>query len=70
MLDVYSFFNHQKSVLYKTDLKSRAIKPERKTIYIDDNNVDLSDMFNNNIRVDLLNRHDFNDWFDLLCLMR
>jgi hypothetical protein len=67
MFDVYNFFNYEKHVLWKTDKKSQYIKPHGKTLYIDDNLVDLEDI-DSILDVDIttLNRDRFKSWRYLL----
>jgi hypothetical protein len=65
LFKIFHFFKYDSHVLYKTDLKSEYIKPCGKTLYIDDNNVDLMDI--SSIKeVDTLNRHHFKNWLELL----
>lgn len=64
--DVYKYFNHQKTVLYRTDLKSRHIQHLGKTIFIDDSEEVLRDIRNNCPTVKVLNRNEFNNWGELI----
>jgi len=66
LFGIFNMFNHQKTVLYRTDLKSKYIKPIGKTIFIDDNEIDLTDMKENQPNVFSLDRNSFNEWQDLL----
>jgi predicted phosphatase len=64
--EIFDFFNYQKVVIYKTDLKSRYIIPCGKTLYIDDNPMDLNDISLHHKDIHLINRNDFLNWKDIL----
>ena len=66
MYDVYKYFNHQKTILYKTDIKSKYLMKQGKTIFIDDSPINLEDM--NNVYPDVvsLDRLSFKNWKELL----
>lgn len=66
MYDIYRYFNHQKTVLYKTDKKSKHIVQSNRTIFIDDNEEVLEDIRNNCSSVTVLNRNDFKNWRELI----
>ena len=67
LFDVHDFFNYEKYTLWKTDKKSNYIKSSGKTLYIDDNPIDLEDVdsiIDTNITT--LNRDKFKKWAELL----
>ena len=66
MYDVYKYFNHQKTILYKTDQKSKYIIKKGKTVFIDDNQHNLDDINQNHSEIVTINRFDFKNWKDLL----
>ena len=66
LYNIYDLFNHQKTVLYRTGVKSKHILPINKTIFIDDSEENLLDMKLNVPHVDIKNRYSFNNWNELL----
>jgi hypothetical protein len=66
MYDVYKYFNHQKTILYKTDIKSKYLMKQGKTIFIDDAPINLEDMKNVHPDVVSLDRFSFKNWKELL----
>lgn len=66
LFDILHFFNHQRTVIYKTDLKSQYIKSSGKTIYIDDNIIDINDIKNNHSDILVVDRNSFNQWQELI----
>lgn len=66
MYDVYKYFNHQKTILYKTDLKSKYLKKLGRTIFIDDAPNNLEDVSKIHPDVITLNRLSFKNWKELL----
>lgn len=66
MFGLLKYFNIKNHVLYKTDIKSRVITPIGKTIFIDDNKIDLLDIFYNVPNVTVYDRANFKNWTELL----
>ncbi len=66
MYGIYKYFNHQKTVLFKTDKKSRHIIKNGKTIFIDDNEEVLSDIRDNCPDITAVNRYSFANWKELI----
>ena len=66
MYDVYKYFNHQKTILYKTDQKSKYIIKSGKTVFIDDDQHNLDDINQNHTDIITINRLNFKNWKDLL----
>lgn len=66
MYDVYKYFNHQKTILYKTDLKGKYLKKLGRTIFIDDAPNNLEDVSKIHPDVITLNRLSFKNWKELL----
>jgi len=66
MFDIYKYFNHQKTILYKTDIKSKYLVKSGKTIFIDDSPINLEDMKKSHPDVVSLDRFSFKNWKELL----
>lgn len=66
MYDVYKYFNHQKTILYKTDCKAKHIIKNNKTVFIDDNIDNLEIVSKNHSDITCINRYSFNNWKELL----
>lgn len=64
--DIYKYFNYNQCILYKTDLKSRVLCPLDKTIFIDDNPIDLNDIREHHKNVTVLDRTLFTKWSELI----
>ena len=63
---IYSFFNHKNHAIYKTQLKSDFLKTYKKTIFIDDNSIDIKDIGEKYPEVTTLNKNSFGDWRELI----
>lgn len=66
MYNIYKYFNHQKTILYKTDFKSKHLKKLGRTIFIDDAVNNLEDVSKIHPDVITLNRLSFKNWKELL----
>lgn len=66
LFGIFDFFNYEKIVLFRTDTKSKYLKPFGKTIYIDDNPLDLNDISSAHQGVSVLDRNSFSKWKDLI----
>jgi predicted phosphatase len=66
LFKIFCFFNYEKVILYKTDIKSKYLKSFGKTIYIDDNPIDLNDIASTHRHVSTLDRNSFLKWKDLI----
>lgn len=66
MFDIYKYFNHQKTIIYKTERKSNFIIPKNKTLFIDDNEIVLTDVKKFHPQITVLNRYDFKNWEDII----
>lgn len=66
LFGIFDFFNYEKIVLFKTDIKSKYLKPFGKTIYIDDNPIDLNDISDHHKGTHVINRNNFLNWEDIL----
>ena len=67
LFKIYPYFNFIKKVIYKTEKKSNYFTSYKKTLYVDDNPLDLQDIDNNiNGEVKTLNRNNFKLWTQLL----
>ena len=66
MFDIYKYFNHQKTILYKTEIKSKHLMKSGKTIFIDDSPINLEDMKKSHPDVLSLDRFSFKNWKELL----
>jgi predicted phosphatase len=64
--DILKYFNYKHHILYKTDNKSRVFESIGKTIFIDDNPLDLNDIKQNHPHVTVLDRTTFKNWNSLL----
>lgn len=66
LFKILDFFNYDRIVLFRTDIKSKYLKPFRKTIYIDDNPIDLNDISSVHKNISVLDRNSFSKWKDLI----
>jgi predicted phosphatase len=66
LFGIFNFFNYEKIVLFRTDIKSKYLKPFGKTIYIDDNPIDLNDISDHHKGTHVINRNNFLNWEDIL----
>lgn len=66
MFGIQKYFGYNCHILLKEDLKSSVFKPEGKTIFIDDNILDLTDIADNFPTVKCLNRNSFKKWTEIL----
>jgi predicted phosphatase len=64
LFNIFRFFSI-KHFLYKTENKGNNILPIGKTIFIDDNQKDLSDVMKKHKNITCLNRNRFDNWVDL-----
>lgn len=63
---IYKYFTYNNCILYKTDKKSRVLKSNNKTVFIDDNPIDLNDVKEKHPNVTVLNRNTFKNWDELI----
>lgn len=64
---IFNHFNYNCHVLYKDDYKSDVFQPLDKTLFIDDNERDLSDINSVGYKnTTVLNRNSFKKWKELL----
>jgi hypothetical protein len=66
LYDVYKYFNHQKTILYKTDIKSKHIIQKGKTVFIDDSDHNIKDITENCPNITCIHRFSFNNWKELI----
>lgn len=66
MYDVYKYFNFQKTILYKTDIKSKHIMKSGKTVFIDDSQHNLDDVSQAHSDITVVDRLSFKNWRELL----
>ena len=64
--DILQYFNYKQDILYKTDLKSKSMIAKGKTLFIDDNIIDLNDVRNNCPLITVLDRTTITTWNELL----
>ena len=64
--EIYSLFNYKNHVIYKTQLKSDFFTPYKKTMFVDDNPIDLKGIEKKYPEVKTINKNLFTDWRELL----
>jgi|GEM_PF-5993100 len=63
--EIFSYFNFESSILFKDDKKSRVFKVLGRTVFIDDNDLDINDVKSAHPDVEILDKKNFK-WNDLL----
>lgn len=63
---IYTLFNYENYAIHKTELKSNFLKVYKKTMFIDDNPIDLKDISEKYPEVTTIDKNSFTDWRELI----
>ena len=64
--ELEKYFLHMRVIQYKTGIKTKDFVPKGKTLFVDDNQKHLDEIKQTFPDVDLLHRHSFDSWINLL----